>query len=487
MNCRLIISALLIIPVISHAQSRIAPPEEKLGTYIIDHGSGLDTGCTFRGGGPLLIKVPVPAVVNPTEINEQGYLRNPQKLINNKVIGKTAKVFFPAYDVDDKAVVEPPDQPEIDLIKFNDNSYDKDKLEGLNGAWVMQSIEIPITDLKFGDNNHNILRIDIDTGNVSNGELWCTAVDWVGVEFDVAAPYVLAHGIAADATTWDAAHGPEVLAYLNELGVRWERFSAQPNGSTATNARLLHDLLVPWLEGLRSDRFHVIAHSKGGLDYQMMQFIYGDRDYKILSLSTMSTPHLGSVAADLNLLERDKMTNHNSIENISPDPDGWVNAYLNNVWEVVNIGEGPDLPGLFDLQTLNSAAQLNIGQRGNIASTFTIGASADLNRNGEWQCSEGEFMAPWPFSCQLGNAWQVLRRYSSASMVRVDEGWFGRTTLVIETAPTQGLQDNDAAVTVGSANPGYGTFVQNDMANHTAIKNRRNVQALVERTIELRE
>jgi hypothetical protein len=449
----------------------------------------------FRNRSPLLINVPLPVPVNPTEIDSQGFLINPQKLIDNKVIGKTARIFFPAYDVDDKAVLPEPYQPEVDIVTFNGKIYGKGLLEGLNNTWVMQSFEVPISDLKFGANN--LLRIDIDTANVPYGEFWCTAVDWVGVDFDVAAPYVLAHGIASDATSWDEAHGPDVQAYLNNLGVRWERFSALPHGSTVENARVLHDQLVPWLEDLRSDRFHVVAHSKGGLDYQMLQYVYGNRDYQILSLSTLSTPHLGSVAADLNLLERRKMDSYNAIAIASPDPDGWVNAYLNNVWSAVTFGQGPGLPGLYDLQTQRSAFELSFGTRGNIANTFTIGANADLNGNGLWDrdgmqgldCSEGSFISNNPIvRCQLGNAWQTLRRHSSASMVRVDTALFGWwTTLVIATTPTLTLQDNDVVVTLGSANPSYGTNIRNDMANHTAVKNRTNVQALVERTIGIKE
>jgi hypothetical protein len=287
-----------------------------------------------------------------------------------------------------------------------------------------------------------------------------------------------------------------VQAYLNGLGVRWERFSALPHGSTGENARVLHGQLVPWLKNLRGDRFHVIAHSKGGLDYQMLQYMYGDRDYQILSLSTLSTPHLGSVAADLNLLQRQKMDSYSSIAIASPDPGDWVNAYLNDVAMTVSIGQGPGLPGLNDLQTSRSYIQVFSGMRGNIANTFTIGANADLNGNGVWDedrmygwdCSEGDFMSSIPLvRCQLGNAWQTLRRHSSAHMVRVDTGWFGYTTLIIETTPTPALQNNDVVVTIASANPDYGMHIRNDMANHTAVKSRINVQAIVERTIGIKE
>lgn len=35
----------------AQTSSPFDPPEEKLGVYVVNSGSGLDTSCTFRGGG----------------------------------------------------------------------------------------------------------------------------------------------------------------------------------------------------------------------------------------------------------------------------------------------------------------------------------------------------------------------------------------------------------------------------------------------------
>jgi hypothetical protein len=88
----LILGIFLVLWFVMGAQVTIAattspfqPPEEKLGTYVIDSGSGLDTGCTYRGGGPLSIKLKVPATMNPQELNSDGTLKDPSKLIPESV------------------------------------------------------------------------------------------------------------------------------------------------------------------------------------------------------------------------------------------------------------------------------------------------------------------------------------------------------------------------------------------------------------------
>ena len=49
---------------IESSGSGITPPEPALGVYVVDQAPDLDTGCTFRNGGPLQIELPIPQVVN---------------------------------------------------------------------------------------------------------------------------------------------------------------------------------------------------------------------------------------------------------------------------------------------------------------------------------------------------------------------------------------------------------------------------------------
>jgi hypothetical protein len=119
---------------------------------------------------------------------------------SNGSLGVASGSSIPTYDIDDKAAVSGI-APEIDLISF-DGEFIK-TLSGINNQWVNDSFPIDISKVKF--NQPNELRIDIDTGNAGSGEYWCMAVDWVAIELDAAAPFVLAHGISAQADTWDDA------------------------------------------------------------------------------------------------------------------------------------------------------------------------------------------------------------------------------------------------------------------------------------------
>jgi len=197
----------------AQTSSQFEPPVETLGTYVLNSGPGLDTGCTFRSGGPLIVQIPVPAIVNPMEIGADGFLINPQKLIDNKVVSSEAIIGFPVFDIDSGANTGGQFAPEIDNVSFNGTF--KKVLMGINNQWTDDAIIVPIGEIKFGADNE--LRVDIDQGNIGAGEFWCMAIDWVAIEFKVAAPFVLAHGIDAQANTWDESSAPGVLSALRPV------------------------------------------------------------------------------------------------------------------------------------------------------------------------------------------------------------------------------------------------------------------------------
>src|SRR6266496_157453 len=70
------------------------PPDANDATFVVDQGAGLDTGCTFRSGGPLVFTIKVGRVVG-----------NVQTLKQNGLIADTAELDMPAFDVDFDAVV----------------------------------------------------------------------------------------------------------------------------------------------------------------------------------------------------------------------------------------------------------------------------------------------------------------------------------------------------------------------------------------------
>ena len=466
----------LMQPVSAQTSSPFEPPEEELGVYVVNSGSGLDTGCTFRSGGPLRIQLPVPTVVNPEQLNADGTLKDPSTLVSNKVIGAQAVLRFPVYDIDSSANISP-DKPEVDKIYFNGEF--KKTLSGVDSQWTDDSVVVPIEEVRFGTTNE--FRVDIDTAN--SGEFWCMAVDWVSIEFDVAAPYVLAHGINAQADTWDDGSAPGVLKALDEKGVLYARFSVAANGRSAGNARQLEGHIKSFLEDIKAKKVHIIAHSKGGLDSQELQAMAPE--FEILSLSTLSTPHLGSVAADLSIIQQaaaDRKVNSGA------DPHGYARDYL-GTW---TFGQGPQLPGLRDLTVARASAAISLGLRGNVNRTYTIGANADLNHDGRLTSNESAGLFPGIAHYAARRSWRVMRDFSSAPILSVTTVpcwycWGGtRTVLTYETVTAQTPQDNDIVVTTRSANPSYGTSLGNTMHNHSTVKNADNVTRFLEKTFPLR-
>lgn len=464
----------------AQTSSPFPPPQEKLGTYVINAGAGLDTGCTYRGGGPLVIRLTLPKVVNDTQLNSDGTLKDAAAMVRNRVLSAQATLRFPVFDIDDKAVTDGTYAPEVDRVTFNGRF--KKVLAGFNNTWTDDSIVVPIEELKFGQANE--LRIDIDTANAGRGEYWCMAVDWVAIEFEVAAPYVLAHGISSGADTWEGASAVGVLDTLDRRGVLYTRFSLgtgqSGNGSVAANARELNTQIDNWLKPLKADRVHVIAHSKGGLDTQHLQALAPT--FKLLSLSTLSTPHLGSVAADLSIIQK---TDADDKINSGADPSGFASSYL-DTW---TFGQGPQLPGLRDLTTYRATSALASGLLGNISSTFTFGANADLNGDNALSNAEASPLFPAAAAYAARRAWLVLRDFSAAPMALTTvpgRFWGTRTVLTYNTIVAPAPQPNDIVVTQTSANPGYGTSLGNVMANHSTVKSGANVGVILDRTIPIR-
>src|SRR5438876_1461240 len=93
---------------LAQTSSPFSPPKERLGVYMINSGPGLDTGCTFRSGSPLIVRLAVPATMNANEINSDGTLKDPNKLTASSLLGATARIRFPVFDIDSAAVVPPP-------------------------------------------------------------------------------------------------------------------------------------------------------------------------------------------------------------------------------------------------------------------------------------------------------------------------------------------------------------------------------------------
>jgi triacylglycerol esterase/lipase EstA (alpha/beta hydrolase family) len=294
--------------IMSHVgDSPFPAPTPTDSKFVVDTGfSGLDTECQFRSSGSLKFTVAITRYVGP--VNGEGKLSDPQKLVNNGVITPKVTLEMPAFDVDYNAATIPPDQPERDRIFFNGEPLGdlgaEGYLDGENNKWRMNRIKVPVSAVKFAQLNGNgpptpglnEIEILIDQGNIANNkELWCTSIDWAAIEVKALYPVVMLHGNGEDGSFW------------NRLGFTTP-FQAQdiPYDNSVSNGTNLIFINAAQLAGkipviaikFGVRHLHFVAHSKGGLDSRAFLKLIPQDTIAILSVTTLSTPHHGSVLAD---------------------------------------------------------------------------------------------------------------------------------------------------------------------------------------------
>ena len=108
-------------------------------------------------------------------------------------------------------------------------------------------------------------------------------------------PIVLVHGIAAKQLRILNAFG-KIGNKLEEAGNAVFIADTDGFGRIETNAEQLRDYIERVLSETGAEKVNIIAHSKGGLDSKYMITELGMED-KVASLTTLCTPHKGSIIA----------------------------------------------------------------------------------------------------------------------------------------------------------------------------------------------
>jgi len=277
------------------------PPEANDHSFITDGASGLDTGCTYRLGGPLIFNIEITR--HAGDLNADGTLKNAAALVAAGLLSRTATLIQPAFDVDSGAVV-PPFQPERDRVSFNGEQIGF--LSGENNEWKLNSFEIPIEKVKFAARGAigsmpapalNQVRIDIDTAN--SLQVWCTAIDWGAQSFKSMSPIILIHGNNSNGGFFERQG---FTGHLQTQQLLYDNSINLPTTTIAANGSALNGLIPGIVKSFGVDGVHLVVHSKGGLDSREYLATYQpghNRDFKILSYSSLSTPHNGSPGADL--------------------------------------------------------------------------------------------------------------------------------------------------------------------------------------------
>lgn len=108
-------------------------------------------------------------------------------------------------------------------------------------------------------------------------------------------PIILVHGVAIKEKKYLRAFG-WIAEKMREEGYEVYIAKTDAFGSIESNAEQLKDYVLKILEKTGAEKVNLIGHSKGGLDSKEM-ILSLDMEGKVSSLTTLCTPHKGSIIA----------------------------------------------------------------------------------------------------------------------------------------------------------------------------------------------
>jgi pimeloyl-ACP methyl ester carboxylesterase len=379
--------------------SPFEPPEDTDHSFSTDDAPKLDTGCIFRSSGPIVFNIEIKRFIG--RLRSDGTLADADKLIASGALSRTAKLIMPGFDVDSGATAQGV-QPERDRVSVNGEAVGF--LQGQNNRWILNSFEVDIRKIKFAERGTdgseptggvNEIRIDIDTAN--SDEAWCTSVDWGSAGFRALSPILLIHGNNSDDEFYVRQKFTDELderslAYDNKV------FGDSKDNPTtnfiSVNANILAKNIPKLVRSFGAKTVHLVAHSKGGLDaraYLASPALQNNKDFKVISLSTLSTPHDGSVLADLSIEREAAAEQVGTIGRI--EYEGFP-AFTRQLTALAQRFVGID-NGRRNLTT-GSVADFNgrnLQRLGGSSATFnTVAADMDLNENGQVDREPDEFL-----------------------------------------------------------------------------------------------
>jgi triacylglycerol lipase len=440
--------------------SLIAPPKPNDTRFVENAGNGLDTGCTFRPGGPLVISLPVTRVVGA---NGDGSAISVQAMKNSGVLSKTAKLRLPAFDVDLEGAPGVP--PEFDIILFN--GVQIGSLSGSNETWKMNEFEIPIELVNFATINpgggaptpgNNTITILIDQGSGSNVN-WCTSIDWVELTFQTISPVILVHG---NGQSGQFFIDTGFVDYLESRGIPYDKSISLERKPIYTNAFVLDGQIPGIVQKFGVDSIHLVAHSKGGLDSRayIEVFRVWHPEFKILSLNTLSSPHDGTLLSDLMEQRENAAKMVGKLGRI--EYEGFP-VFTRQMLAITTYDSGARSLTTKGVASFNS---FNIPTLPGDLSINVVGGDADTNANGRidrfpdeyaglrnfsFFLQAGDIVAPQVGLRVIDNMYQILRNTSSVTMECCQSGLLGRKIATIGAIPPPGPIPNDTIVTVPSA------------------------------------
>lgn len=110
-------------------------------------------------------------------------------------------------------------------------------------------------------------------------------------------PVLLVHGIIERTDIIYPNSSKPIAEYLNRKGVKTYIADLDALGSIETNGKVLSEIIINLCRENKIDKLNIIAFSKGGLDSRRAAH-EPDTAALVASITTVSTPHRGTPAAD---------------------------------------------------------------------------------------------------------------------------------------------------------------------------------------------
>jgi hypothetical protein len=431
-------------------------------------------------------------VVGATDGN--GTLLHAQQLIDNGLIVPNAILRMPAYDVDQAGAPGLP--PEVDDVYFNGVKIGS--LSGANNIWKFNEFSVPINIIRFAQKNSsgaptpgiNTITIAIDTLSPPDVN-WCTAIDWVELAFTATYPVVLIHGnnscsgffsgeLRCDGVKVQTQDQYFITPFLNQGALVDTSIDYDPD-KIDVNGKLFLQLIPPIAASFGVKHLNVIAHSKGGLhmrDFVTRIPIEGGQ-LGILSLTTLSTPHLGSAGADYQI-DSQKASILFSDQQLLTGLTKIFGKPNNGTWdlrvsEVKKFNEEnlPRLPNYFIVDQ-----ELNPFYRWTVAADGNLNESVDQHNVPTIQQNETIGLPPkLNFPGRVKMLEKVYRTLGDVAETSLEPRTFaGVTRMAVKEHRRTHFELNDFAVTVESAHSMPNlfrplSFPPYDLANHATISN----------------
>lgn len=366
-------------------------------------------------------------------------------------------------------------------------------LSASNGEVFELQFDIPSDLIHFSPQRGNMSASDprpiaaVNRFEASSSDSSCLCVTIRDIELELRAmsPVLLVHGIGGSGpSTWGTF---EFDKGLEDSKIVYDADLTQDSAANtvAGDAESLRLYVPQAAESFGSERIHIVAHSKGGLDTRLFLSNHTsqgrnlDNFPRIVSLITIATPHNGSPMGDITEQFWAEGFYAASVGGYDLDPanqDGWtfrdtVAVRMARLAGAAKQGQ----PGFQNLGTdwMANSHPTNVGElaRLNRSTTLFWAMGTNADASGDWAVSESEcggmfgvigedngFLRWWRWggaTLLLGSAttaegwnsvFQFMARYRTVGVVRLPG-----VAPIVSVTPRRSLMENDCVVARDSA------------------------------------